>query len=161
LILWLKSNHFLSNIWHEIQLIQNFRIDVMTIDSKMFARKRQSRLFHAIVNWLWIEFMLTVLIDRKICCAKCLKSFSNRAFVRVYLKFWSVDNADDVRFLKRIIMTWYQDARLTCRRRSFFMSNNSIECQIRTASRKHWDKTIRSLSFSRIAIMSLSRSMKA
>jgi hypothetical protein len=136
------------------------RMKIMTIDSRMLIRKRQSRLFHAIVSWLWIEFMLTVLIDRKICWAKSLRSFSNLASIKSYLKFCSANKINDVRFLKRFIMTWYQDARLTCRRRSFFMSNNSIECQIRTASRKHWNKTIRSLSFSRIAIMSLSRSTK-
>jgi hypothetical protein len=139
---------------------RNFLIDVMIVDSRMLIRKCQSRLFHAMISWLWIEFMLTVLIERKICCANSLEFFLDRASIIVYLKFCRANNVNDVRFLKRFVIAWYQNSRLVWRRKSFFISNNFVKCQIRAALRKHCDSTTRNLSSSRILIIFLSRSTK-
>ncbi len=139
---------------------RNFLIDVNDVDSEMLTLNCQSRLFQTMISWLCTDFMLIVFVDRKICCAKVRKSFSNRASVMMYLTFCKIDNVENVLFLNRFISAWYHETRFVWRKRFFFISKSSVKCQIRTASRKHWDKIVRSLSSSRIVIMSLSRFTK-
>ena len=61
------SNQILNLLFN---WLKNFQINVFWKNFEISRRNFQFKLFHVMINWLKIEFMLIVLTWRKIFCAK-------------------------------------------------------------------------------------------
>ena len=132
---------------------KNSRIVICSVNSEIYWRNCQIKLFHAIVNWLCVEIKFVALIDRKKFCANILKFLCNRTFFIIYLIICILIKATNVRFLNRRIKALYQFTSEIFFNIFFFNVDNSIECHVSADSRKHCEMTILSLLSFLITIM--------
>ena len=135
---------------------RNFLMLIFFVDFEMCCLNFHAKLFHAIVNWLWIEIKFAIFANRNKFYANNREFFNCLASSNVYLVICMLIKAIEIRSLKRLIMTLYHIVKDAFRNIFFSRSVNSIECQIKTNSRKHCDITVFSLLSLLIVVIFLS-----
>ena len=134
---------------------------VKSVDSEIFRRNCQFKLFHVIATWLWIDVIFAALTCLNKFCAKMRKFFCLFASSSVYRTDWMLVKTADVRCLKRLINALYHICRNAFLNIFFFKFDNFVECHIKAKFRKHCKITFRILFDFRCTVIFFNRSTKA